>query len=93
MRTIKNISPVGALSIPSLGLQIEHGKTVELKNDVADALLELTENFADVTKPPLSDAEKKAKADASAKKRAATAAAKKQAAAPTAGSNDSTEEI
>ncbi len=48
MRTIKNVSPVGDLSIPSLRLEIPAGGEVELVDDVAARLLEQTENFIEI---------------------------------------------
>lgn len=55
MKTIKNISPLGALAIPSLRLEIPADGRVELTNEVADLLLAQPDNFVEVkkaTKPP-----------------------------------------
>ena len=93
MKTVKNISPLGALAIPALRLEVAAGAIVELTNAAADLLLEQATNFVEVKKAPLTDEQKKAKADAAAKKRAATAAATKTAAAPAAEPADSQKEI
>jgi hypothetical protein len=46
MAKIKNISPLGDLFIPSLGLEIKAGSTADVSDDAAALLLAQTENWA-----------------------------------------------
>ena len=45
MKTLKNTSPLGALVIPTLGVEVPAGGTFDCPNDVADSLLEQVGNF------------------------------------------------
>ena len=46
MAKIKNVSPLGDLSIPSLGLEIKAGATAEVSDEAAALLLAQPENWA-----------------------------------------------
>lgn len=45
MKTLKNISPLGALAIPTLGIEVPADGTFDCPNEVADSLLEQVGNF------------------------------------------------
>jgi len=46
MAKIKNVSPLGDLSVPALGLTVKAGDVVEVTDEAAALLLEQTENWA-----------------------------------------------
>jgi hypothetical protein len=46
MAKIKNVSPLGDLVIPALGLTVPAGKSVDVDADAAASLLEQSENWA-----------------------------------------------
>ena len=46
MAKVKNISPLGDVDVPALGLSVKAGETVEVAEDVAASLLEQTDNWA-----------------------------------------------
>lgn len=47
MAKIKNVSPLGALVIPALGITVNAGATFDVDDtDIAKALLEQADNFA-----------------------------------------------
>jgi hypothetical protein len=46
MAKIKNVSPLGDLSVPALGLTVKAGDVVEVTDEAAASLLEQTENWA-----------------------------------------------
>lgn len=47
MAKIKNVSPLGALVIPSLGITVNAGATFDVDDaNIAKALLEQADNFA-----------------------------------------------
>ena len=50
MAKIKNISALGELDIPSLGIVVAAGATFDVPEDVAAELLLQTENFAPADK-------------------------------------------
>ena len=45
MAKIKNISPLGDLFIPSLGLEVKEGATVDVSDEAAANLLAQTDNW------------------------------------------------
>jgi hypothetical protein len=45
MAKIKNISPLGDLSIPSLGIDVKSGEVVEVSNEAAAELLGQPDNW------------------------------------------------
>jgi len=45
MAKIKNVSPLGDLVIPALGLTVNAGQTVDVADDAAASLLEQTINW------------------------------------------------
>lgn len=46
MKTLKNISPIGTMFIPALGITVELGQTFKVEDDaIADSLLEQSESF------------------------------------------------
>lgn len=45
MAKIKNVSPLGDLSVPALGLTVKAGDVVEVTDEAAASLLEQTENW------------------------------------------------
>ena len=45
MAKIKNVSPLGDLVIPALGLTVNAGETVDVAEDAAASLLEQTSNW------------------------------------------------
>ena len=45
MAKIKNISPLGDLFIPSLGLEVKAGATVDVSDEAAANLLAQTDNW------------------------------------------------
>lgn len=45
MAKIKNISPLGDLFIPSLGLEVKEGATVDVSDEAAAILLAQTDNW------------------------------------------------
>ena len=53
--TIRNVSPLGALDIPALGLVIDADAIFTVPDDVAAALLEQPSNFVAVQDIPASD--------------------------------------
>ena len=50
MAKIKNISPLGDLDVPVLGLTVKAGATVDVADDVAASLLEQKNNWAPADK-------------------------------------------
>lgn len=46
MAKIKNISPLGDLDVPALGLTVKAGATVDVADDAAASLLEQKDNWA-----------------------------------------------
>lgn len=46
MAKIKNVSPLGDLAIPSLGIEVKAGATFDVSDEVAKSLLEQPENWA-----------------------------------------------
>lgn len=54
MAKIKNVSPLGDLAIPSLGLEVKAGATVEVAENVAADLLAQTDNWAAADKAAVS---------------------------------------
>ena len=45
MAKIKNVSPLGDLSVPSLNLEVKAGATVEVSDDIAKDLLQQPDNW------------------------------------------------
>lgn len=46
MAKIKNVSPLGDVDIPALGLSVKAGATIDIANaEIAASLLEQTENW------------------------------------------------
>jgi hypothetical protein len=45
MAKIKNISPLGDLFIPSLGLEVKAGASVDVSDEAAASLLEQSDNW------------------------------------------------
>ncbi len=54
MAKIKNISPLGDLYIPSLGLEVKAGATVDVADDAAELLLAQTDNWTAADKAAVS---------------------------------------
>lgn len=50
MAKIKNISPLGDLDVPALGLTVKAGATVDVADDAAASLLEQKNNWAPADK-------------------------------------------
>jgi hypothetical protein len=46
MAQIKNISPLGDVDVPALGLSVKAGETIEVADNAAASLLEQTDNWA-----------------------------------------------
>lgn len=46
MALIKNVSPLGDLDVPALGLHVAAGATVEVSDEAAASLLEQTDVWA-----------------------------------------------
>jgi hypothetical protein len=46
MAKIKNISPLGDVAVPALGLTVKAGATVDVADDAAASLLQQTQNWA-----------------------------------------------
>ena len=46
MAMIKNVSPLGDLFVPSLGLEVAFGETVDVPDDAAASLLDQPFNWA-----------------------------------------------
>lgn len=46
MAKVKNISFLGELDVPALGLSVKAGETIEVAEDIAASLLEQTDNWA-----------------------------------------------
>ena len=54
MAKIKNISPLGDLSIPSLGLDVKAGASVDVSDEAAASLLAQPDNWAAADKAAVS---------------------------------------
>lgn len=54
MAKIKNISPLGDLYIPSLGLEVKAGATVDVADDAAALLLAQADNWTAADKAAVS---------------------------------------
>ena len=50
MAKVKNISPLGDVDVPALGLSVKAGATIDVADDVAASLLEQTTNWAPADK-------------------------------------------
>jgi len=50
MAKIKNVSPIGDLDVPALGLTIKAGETVDVADEFAASLLEQPTNWAPADK-------------------------------------------
>lgn len=50
MAKVKNISPLGDLVVPALGLEVKAGATVEVSEEVAASLLAQSNNWAPADK-------------------------------------------
>jgi hypothetical protein len=50
MAKIRNISPLGDVDVPALGLSVKAGETIEVSDEAAASLLEQTENWAPADK-------------------------------------------
>lgn len=50
MAKVKNVSPLGDLVVPALGLEVKAGATVELSDEAAASLLAQTDNWAPADK-------------------------------------------
>lgn len=53
---IRNISPLGDLVVPALGIEVAAGAVVSVKDDDAALLLEQTDNWAPAKNPPAAKA-------------------------------------
>jgi hypothetical protein len=54
MAKIKNISPLGDLNIPSLGLDVKAGAIVDVSDEAAASLLAQTDNWTAADKAAVS---------------------------------------
>jgi hypothetical protein len=54
MAKIKNISPLGDLEVPSFGLVVRAGETVEVSEEIAASLLAQTDNWTAADKAAVS---------------------------------------
>jgi len=50
MAKVKNISPLGDVDVPALGLSVKAGATIDVADDVAASLLEQKDNWAPADK-------------------------------------------
>lgn len=50
MKRLRNTNPIGAVSIPALGIDVESGGEFDCPNDVAANLLEQAGNYSEVKK-------------------------------------------
>jgi len=50
MAKVKNISPLGDVDVPALGLSVKAGATIEVSDEAAASLLEQTINWAPADK-------------------------------------------
>lgn len=50
MAKVKNISPLGDVDVPALGLSVKAGATIDVADDIAASLLEQTINWAPADK-------------------------------------------
>lgn len=48
MKTIRNVSPLGALVLPALGREVEAGEEFQCPDDIAAGLLDQPTNFEEV---------------------------------------------
>ena len=54
MAKVKNVSPLGDLIVPSLGIEVKKGATVEVSDDDAASLLAQSDNWAAADKAAVS---------------------------------------
>lgn len=54
MAKVKNVSPLGDLIVPSLGIEVKAGATVDVDDDAAASLLAQPQNWAAADKAAVS---------------------------------------